>query len=134
MLSNVTTSSFLGITDPTIIVALLVLIGVIVSATTTFIATRGKTRTDAKSALDARIDARVEVQLKAAWVKIDEMEETAVEERKQRKLRDGAIVRLFLSIAHQWIGPGPILDPQDIAIVEDLLPEKLLRPQAKGTS
>src|SRR5690606_19049084 len=52
--------------SPTEIVAIITTIGVLGAAGITFLATRGKTKTDAKTALDARIDARVKEQLEGA--------------------------------------------------------------------
>lgn len=93
----------------------------LIAALLVFLATRGKTRTDAKSALDARIDARVQSELSRVYSRLDEVEEAAVK-------RTSAFARILRSIAHQWPNEhGPDLDPADISLIEDTIPPTWLR-------
>ena len=133
------------LTNPVVFVGILVFVGGLVASLTAFIATRGTTKATAKERLDARIDARVTQQLTDAWAEIDGLKKTvgelestirekdaAQEKRdKAQELRDKALIRILLALAHQWVGPGPKIDPMDIAIVEDLLPEFFIRHQTK---
>lgn len=101
----------------TIVVAVIGLLGIVV----TFLGTRGKTRTDAKTALDARIDARVKVELDRVYARLDAVEKLAVR-------RSAAFARILRAIAAQWQDShGPNLDPADIAEVEDTIPPQWLR-------
>lgn len=96
----------------------------------TYLATKGKTQSDAKTALDARIDARVTVQLEGAWAEIDTLK-TNVENLKQLdRKKTGAITRILKAIAAQWPNPhGPDLDPADIAEIEETIPPSWIRPR-----
>lgn len=111
-----------------IIIAIIGALGIAASGLFLFLGTRGRTRTDAKSALDARIDARVEHQLAAAWTEIDGLK-TQVENQEQReKVRTGAFGRILRAIAAQWPDThGPNLDPADIAEIEDTIPSAWIR-------
>lgn len=93
----------------------------LLAALLVFLATRGKTRTDAKSALDARIDARVQSELSRVYTRLDEVEEAAVK-------RTSAFARILRAIARQWPNEhGPDLDPSDISLIEDTIPPTWLR-------
>jgi hypothetical protein len=83
----------------------------------TYIGTRGKTKTDAKTALDARIDGRVKAELERVYARLDEFENRDVR-------RTTAFARILRAIAAQWTGDsrGPNLDPADIAEIEDTIP------------
>ncbi|WP_020097376.1 hypothetical protein [Microbacterium sp. 11MF] len=114
----------------TIVVAIIGLLGIVV----TFIGTRGKTKTDAKTALDARIDARVAEQLEGAWTKIGSLEGRVNELVEKDRLKSSAFARILRAIARQWPSDhGPDLDPSDIALIEDTIPPTWLRRQ-KETS
>lgn len=87
----------------------------------TFLATRGKTRTDAKSALDSRIDARVSAELVRVYERLDAVETAALR-------RASAFARILRAIAVQWPDTqGPNLDPLDIAEIEDTIPPQWIR-------
>ena len=58
----------------TLAVAVIGLLGIVV----TFVGTRGKTKTDAKTALDARTDARVKAELERVYQRLDDVERAAV--------------------------------------------------------
>lgn len=94
----------------------------------TFLATRGKTKTDAKTALDARIDARVKEQLDGAWTEIDRLKTAVAELTEKDRLKSSAFARILRAIAKQWpTDHGPDLDPSDIALLEDTIPPTWLR-------
>lgn len=88
----------------------------------TYFGTRGKTKSDAKTALDARIDARVKSELERVYTRLDEFED-----RDMR--RTSAFTRILRAIAAQWTGAatGPNLDPADIAEIEDTIPPQWIR-------
>lgn len=102
----------------TIAVAGIGLIGIVV----TFFGTKGKTKSDAKTALDARIDARVKSELERVWTRLDSVEKLAVR-------RSAAFARILRAIADQWPSNmhGPDLDPVDIAEIEDTIPPQWIR-------
>lgn len=101
----------------------------------TFLATRGKTRTDAKTALDARIDARVREQLDGAWSKIDALEKAVKDLEDRDKAKSGAFARILRAIERQWpTEHGPDLDPSDIALIEETIPPHWLRRNRGETS
>lgn len=128
----------------------------LLGAILTFLATRGKTQTDAKSAMDARIDKRVDEKLAEAWSQVDDQAKEIEEltgkvkdlggllEDAQREIRSlkedgerraGAWGRILRSIAAQWPTPqGPDLDPIDIRIVEDTIPPAWVRRRLEGGS
>lgn len=125
-----------------VLVAIIGGIFLTISGLVAWVSTRGKTKTDAKTALDARIDARVEKQLSEAWEQIDsqkkrideletttkiqETQITALKEHDTR--RAGAFGRILRAIAAQWPTPdGPNLDPVDIQMVEDTIPPAWIR-------
>lgn len=87
-----------------------------------YIGTRGKTKTDAKTALDARIDGRVKAELERVYARLDEFENRDVR-------RTSAFTRILRAIAAQWTGDstGPNLDPADIAEIEDTIPPQWIR-------
>ena len=95
----------------------------------TFIATRGKTRSDAKSAMDARIDARVKEELDRVYKRIADMEKTVEEVQSTHTRKMSAVARILRQIAHQWVGDpgGPELDPNDIAEIESAMPFKWIK-------
>jgi hypothetical protein len=78
----------------------------------------------AKAAIVKQIDERVSVQLTAAWTRIDELEVRLDEVEKRETRRSGAFTRILRAIAAQWPAgtPGPLLDPRDIAEVEETIP------------
>jgi len=86
------------------------------------------TAATAKASIEAQIDARVESQLTGAWEEIDDLKKrlTGVERRETR--RSGAFTRILRAIASQWPAgtPGPHLDPQDIAEIEETIPPSWL--------
>lgn len=91
------------------------------AAVLTFLATRGKTRADAKTALDARIDARVKAELERVYARLDDFEQ-------RDSTRTSAFTRILRAIARQWPKPeGPDLDPSDIAAIEDTIPPQWIR-------
>jgi hypothetical protein len=67
----------------------------------TFISTRGRTRSDAKTSLDSRIDARVEKQLQTAWEQIDKQASqiTGLKGQNKQQARQIAELRAHASIA-----------------------------------
>lgn len=103
-------------------VALVAALMIPVAALLTYLGTKGKTKTDAKTALDERIDARVKLELERVYKRLDDVEKSAVR-------RASAFARILRSIADQWTGEahGPNLDPLDIAEVEDTIPPQWLR-------
>lgn len=121
--------------SPTEIVAIITTIGVLGAAGITFLATRGKTRTDAKTALDARIDARVAEQLDGAWAEIGTLKSAVAELTEKDRLKSSAFARILRAIARQWpTEQGPDLDPSDIALIEDTIPPHWVRRNLKGES
>lgn len=128
--------------EPANIVALAGSGVLLLGALFTFIAARGKTQSDAKTAADARIDARVDRKLQEAWAELDKqggeitaLKETVADQKRQitalkedSTRRSAAFGRLFRQIAAQWPTPeGPDLDPVDIQIVEDAMPPAWVR-------
>ena len=105
-----------------IYVAIISGIFVLGAALAAYIGTRGKTRTDAKTALDARIDSRVKLELERVYTRLDDVEDAAVK-------RTSAFARILRSIAEQWRGDpsGPNLDPADIREIEDTIPPQWIR-------
>lgn len=100
----------------------------LISGLLVYLATRGKTRADAKTALDARIDARVKEQLEGAWKKISQLEEDVRELTEKDRLKSGAFARILRAIARQWPDEhGPDIDPTDIALVEEVIPPTWVR-------
>lgn len=114
----------------------------VVAAILTFIATRGKTQTDAKTELDKRIDARVKLELEDRWKEIDTLKATVEEQgetikrqeaeidalKEDAQRRSGAWGRILRAVAAQWPTPeGPNLDPLDIQVVEDTIPPAWIR-------
>lgn len=94
----------------------------------TFLATRGKTKTDAKTALDARIDERVSEQLEGAWTEITRLKTDVATLTEKDRLKSSAFARILRAIARQWpTDHGPDLDPSDIALIEDTIPPTWLR-------
>ncbi|OIU88675.1 hypothetical protein [Microbacterium sp. AR7-10] len=121
--------------SPTEIVAIITTIGVLGAAATTFLATRGKTKTDAKTALDARIDARVAEQLEGAWAEIGTLKSAVAELTEKDRLKSSAFARILRAIARQWpTDTGPDLDPSDIALIEDTIPPHWVRRARKESS
>lgn len=121
--------------SPTEIVAIITTIGVLGAAATTYFATRGKTKTDAKTALDARIDARVKEQLEGAWTEIGTLKNAVAELTEKDRLKSSAFARILRAIARQWpTEQGPDLDPSDIALIEDTIPPHWVRRNLKGES
>ena len=101
----------------------------------TYLGTRGKTKTDAKTALDARIDARLSEQMTSAWNEIDELKKKYKEIEESEKTRSAAIARILRAIARQWPDEfGPDIDTNDIAIVEELMPPAWVRKNRKVDS
>lgn len=102
----------------TVAVAVIGLLGIVI----TYYGTRGKTKSDAKTALDERIDARVKGELERVWARLDSVEKLAVR-------RSAAFARILRSIADQWPSGehGPDLDPVDIAEIEDTIPPQWIR-------
>ncbi|NYF29011.1 MULTISPECIES: hypothetical protein [Microbacterium] len=102
----------------------------------TFLATRGKTKTDAKTALDARIDKRVSEQLEGAWTEITALKTDVATLTEKDRLKSSAFARILRAIARQWpTDHGPDLDPSDIALIEDTIPPTWLRkhhPRPEG--
>lgn len=100
----------------------------------TFLATRGKTRTDAKTALDQRIDARVKEQLDGAWASIDMLKTDVATLTEKDRLKSSAFARILRAIARQWpTDHGPDLDPSDIALIEETIPPHWLRAKRNET-
>lgn len=112
----------------TIGVAIIGLLGIIATA----LATRGKTKTDAKTALDQRIDARVKEQLEGAWKDIDKLKTHSGEQDKklrdleERDARKSSIFqRIFTTLASllpEGVAPHLELTTSEIALVGDTLP------------
>lgn len=102
----------------------------LISALLVYLATRGKTRMDAKTAHDARIDQRMAAELERVYARMDEQDKAIAEARKEaeaakataseRVRQISALRRILHQIAEQWPDShGPDLDPGDIAKVED---------------
>lgn len=121
--------------SPTEIVAIITAIGGLGAAAITYLATRGKTKTDAKTALDARIDARVKEQLEGAWTEIGTLKSAVAELLEKDRLKSSAFARILRAIARQWpTDIGPDLDPSDIALIEDTIPPHWVRRARKEPS
>jgi hypothetical protein len=80
--------------DTPILTALIMAAASVLGGLIVFIATRGRTRTDAKTALDARIDARVTTQLEGAWKRIDEQDAHIKALKTQNKTQARQITEL----------------------------------------
>lgn len=104
----------------------------------TFVATRGKTSSDAKTAQEARIDARVQSELNRVYGRLDVLETTTGDQKREIeslttevnawRRRWGAVGRVFRALAAQWPGDHmPHLDPLDIAELEDTIPPAWIR-------
>lgn len=114
--------------EPQHIITLVGIILVFLGTVITVLATRGKTRTDAKTALDARIDARVSEQLEGAWGEITTLKADVAMLTEKDRLKSSAFARILRAIARQWPADhGPDLDPSDIALIEDTIPPMWLR-------
>lgn len=122
--------------DPQTVIAVIGAAALALGAVLTFFATRGKTKTDAKTALDARIDARVSEQLEGAWTEITTLKADVATLTEKDRLKSSAFARILRAIARQWpTDHGPDLDPSDIALIEDTIPPTWLRrarPNAQG--
>lgn len=122
--------------DPQTVIAVIGAAALALGAVLTFFATRGKTKTDAKTALDARIDARVSEQLEGAWTEITTLKADVATLTEKDRLKSSAFARILRAIARQWpTDHGPDLDPSDIALIEDTIPPTWLRrarPTAQG--
>ncbi|MFB4350435.1 hypothetical protein [Microbacterium sp. CR_7] len=122
--------------DPQTVIAVIGAAALALGAVLTFFATRGKTKTDAKTALDARIDARVSEQLEGAWTEITTLKADVATLTEKDRLKSSAFARILRAIARQWpTDHGPDLDPSDIALIEDTIPPTWLRrarPSTKG--
>ena len=122
--------------EPQTLIAIIAAAVTVVGAVLTFLATRGKTKTDAKTALDARIDARVAEQLEGAWSEIKELKDSVGELTEKDRLKSSAFARILRAIARQWPSEhAPDLDQSDIALIEDTIPPTWLRRQnPEGTT
>lgn len=76
--------------------------------------------------LNKYIDSRVEHLVDE---RIGDVKRELDEERTARKVQSNAFIRILRTIARQWPpdNPGPVLDPEDIAVVEDSIPVQWLR-------
>lgn len=74
--------------------------------------------------IDGRVDALVEE-------RIGDVRQELADLKASDRLRTSAMTRILRAIAGQWPQghPGPILDPADIAAVEETIPSQWLRPQ-----
>lgn len=116
--------------EPQILIAIIGTAALALGSFLTYLATRGKTKTDAKTALDARIDARVAEQLEGAWSEITDLKRSVGELTEKDRLKSSAFARILRAIARQWpTDHGPDLDPSDIALIEDTIPPTWLRRQ-----
>ncbi|WP_424462856.1 hypothetical protein [Pseudoclavibacter helvolus] len=115
--------------DPGFITLGVAVIGVLGVLATVW-ATRGKTKTDAKTALDARIDARVKEQLEGAWSEIDQLKKHSAEQDKaikgleeRDKQKSAVFQRIFATLA-AMLRTTPELDltTSEIALVGDTIP------------
>lgn len=114
--------------DAQTIIAIIGAAALVFGGILTFLATRGKTKTDAKTALDARIDARVSEQLEGAWTEITTLKADVATLTEKDRLKSSAFARILRAIARQWpTDHGPDLDPSDIALIEDTIPPTWLR-------
>ncbi|MBE7952908.1 hypothetical protein ILP86_01090 [Microbacterium sp. R1] len=124
--------------DPQTVIAMIGAAALALGAVLTFFATRGKTKTDAKTALDARIDKRVSEQLEGAWTEITALKADVATLTEKDRLKSSAFARILRAIARQWPSDhGPDLDPSDIALIEDTIPPTWLRkhhPRPEGES
>lgn len=124
--------------DPQTVIAMIGAAALALGAVLTFFATRGKTKTDAKTALDARIDKRVSEQLEGAWTEITTLKADVATLTEKDRLKSSAFARILRAIARQWPSDhGPDLDPSDIALIEDTIPPTWLRkhhPRPEGES
>ncbi|MFJ6429723.1 hypothetical protein [Microbacterium maritypicum] len=124
--------------DPQTVIAMIGAAALVLGAVLTFFATRGKTKTDAKTALDARIDKRVSEQLEGAWTEITTLKADVATLTEKDRLKSSAFARILRAIARQWPSDhGPDLDPSDIALIEDTIPPTWLRkhhPRPEGDS
>ncbi|RBO73048.1 hypothetical protein [Microbacterium sp. H6] len=122
--------------DPQTVIAVIGAAALVLGAVLTFFATRGKTKTDAKTALDARIDKRVSEQLEGAWTEITALKADVATLTEKDRLKSSAFARILRAIARQWpTDHGPDLDPSDIALIEDTIPPPWLRkhpPRPEG--
>lgn len=122
--------------DPQTVIAVIGAAALVLGAVLTFFATRGKTKTDAKTALDARIDKRVSEQLEGAWTEITALKADVATLTEKDRLKSSAFARILRAIARQWpTDHGPDLDPSDIALIEDTIPPTWLRkhhPRPEG--
>lgn len=76
--------------------------------------------------LSKYIDDRVEARVKDT---LDEVRNELGALRDSERVRTIAMSRILRAIANQWPAghPGPLLDPADIAAVEDTIPERFLK-------
>lgn len=119
-------------------VAIIGVLGVIATA----LATRGKTKTDAKTALDQRIDARVKEQLEGAWSEIDALkthsgeQDSKLRELEDRDKRKSSIFqRIFTTLASflpEDVTPHLQLTTSEIELVGDTLPRDWIKQQKEN--
>ena len=84
-----------------------------------------------KAQIDAQIDARLSRELEGAYARIDALEQ----EQSAHAQQMGAVARILRTIAQQWPNEhSPLLDPTDIALIEDTIPVHWLRTRTKETS
>lgn len=114
--------------DAQTIIAVIGAVALVLGGMLTFLATRGKTKADAKTALDERIDKRVSEQLEGAWTEITSLKTDVATLTEKDRLKSSAFARILRAIARQWpTDHGPDLDPSDIALIEDTIPPTWLR-------
>jgi hypothetical protein len=107
--------------DPTLLVGIVGAAVTLIGIVATYLATKGRTQTDAKAELDKRIDARVSTELGRVYGRLDEWED-----KYTRKM--SAVARILRAIADQWPSAhGPNLDPRDIEEIEDTIPVQWIR-------
>lgn len=107
--------------DPTVLVGIVGAVVTLIGVIATYLATKGRTQTDMKTALDKRIDERVKGELERVYGRLDE-----VETLYTRKM--SAVARILRAIAAQWPDThGPNLDPRDIEEIEDTIPVQWIR-------
>lgn len=120
-----------------LIIGVLGFVASIASVIALIIKSRGENsaaQTNAKTALDKRIDERVAEQLESAWSEIDGLKTDVETLKRNDNRKTSAITRILRAIAAQWPGDkGPVLDPNDIAEIEETIPLAWLRSHPPKT-
>lgn len=88
-----------------------------------------------KAQIDQQIDDRTLAELARLNGEVDELRVQLTTVQRQYTAWKAAVARVLHAIAEQWAGDGgPNIDPGDIAILEDTIPLRWMRPRRPSTA